>query len=207
MQNNKPSASEIEKQTIDYYDQNAAQFIDSTFHLNMSELYAPFIKLLPPGAEILDAGCGPGRDALHFKNLGYLVTAFDASPKMAEIASERTGLPVRVMTFQEMVYREEFDGIWACASLLHVPTAEIHEVIDRLITALKPAGVLYASFKYGAGDIFRNGRLFSNYTEETFKTLVASHPQLVSPQIWTTCDIRPGRDDEKWLNTLLRKNS
>ena len=103
--------------TIAFYDE---QYAESTVHLNMQKFYDRFEKYLPEGASVLDAGCGSGRDSKHFMERGYTVTAFDASETMCECASKLTGQEVRKLTFQEMDYHDCFDGIWACASLLHV---------------------------------------------------------------------------------------
>ena len=91
-----------------------------------------FLIHVPAGGDILDAGCGSGRDALAFHRAGYRVTAFDASPEMCRMARQYTDLPVIQMTFQEMTWRSAFDGIWACASLLHVPQVELPDVLGTL---------------------------------------------------------------------------
>ena len=137
--------------TIAFYDE---QYAESTAHLDMQKLYDRFEKYLSEGASVLDAGCGSGRDSKHFIEKGYTVTAFDASGIMCEYASKLTGQEVRKLTFQEMDYQDCFDGIWACASLLHVPEDELVSVIKKVIVALKPGGVLYASWKYGKGTRF-----------------------------------------------------
>src|SRR5690606_5517654 len=138
-------------QTISWYDANAEAFADGTLRVDMESLYKPFLALLKPGSKILDAGCGAGRDALHFKNLGYDVSAFDASSEMVATARKVTGLDVRHLRFQDLNTISAYDGIWCCASLLHVPTSEIDAVLTKLTQALKPGGVMYLSFKYGDG--------------------------------------------------------
>jgi 2-polyprenyl-3-methyl-5-hydroxy-6-metoxy-1,4-benzoquinol methylase len=118
-----------------------------------------------PGGDILDAGCGSGRDTLAFRTAGYNVTAFDASPEMCRMARQYAKTNVIHMTFQEVVWRHAFDGIWACASLLHVPQVELYEVLRRLFNALRSSGVLYASFKHGSGKRTVDGRSFTDMTE------------------------------------------
>jgi 2-polyprenyl-3-methyl-5-hydroxy-6-metoxy-1,4-benzoquinol methylase len=137
--------------TIGYYDRNAVRFAADTADLDMSALYERFLQHLPPGGRILDAGCGVGRDALAFAERGYSVTAFDASAEMVRLARERVGSRAEVlhMRFEDVASQEEFDGIWACASLLHVPAADFPSVAARLAWALRPRGAWYMSFKLG----------------------------------------------------------
>jgi 2-polyprenyl-3-methyl-5-hydroxy-6-metoxy-1,4-benzoquinol methylase len=115
----------------DYYQQHADTFFDDTVEVDMTPLYGRFLPLLADGAAILDAGCGSGRDALAFAMLGYSVTAFDASPALVALAENHSGRAVHCLRFQDITWQAQFDGIWACASLLHVPTAELPEVMDR----------------------------------------------------------------------------
>mgnify|MGYP000616868000 CR=1 FL=1 len=81
--------------TINYYQQNADSFVASTVAVDMTSLYAPFIGAIEPNGLILDAGCGSGRDAKAFADMGYRVEAFDASPAMVERAAQHSGLAVR----------------------------------------------------------------------------------------------------------------
>lgn len=184
---------------------NAEQFCARTAQLDLRHLYRPFQELVPPGGHILDAGCGSGRDSLYFQSAGYQVTAFDASRRMVEAASRLLGRPVQLMTFQELDFSGAFDGIWACASLLHVPRREMQGVLARLARALVPGGVLYASFKYGDGEGWRGERLFNSYDEQSFAELLQSVPALSTTQVWQTTDVRPDRADERWLNALLTR--
>src|SRR5262245_44821759 len=108
--------------TVVYYDAHAAEYARDTLGVQVAPLYEPFLTLVPPGGHVLDVGCGSGRDALAFLGRGFRVTAIDASGEMARLASVQTGQAVAVLRVQELSYEEEFDGIWACASLLHVPS-------------------------------------------------------------------------------------
>lgn len=192
-------------QTVEYYNAKAREFYESTVNVDMSEHYRVFLDLLPPGGRILDAGCGSGRDSLYFINLGFQVTAIDASPVLAELSSKLIGQPVAVLRFQDLNFDAEFDGIWACASLLHVPRREMDDVLSRLTRALKPNGLLYASFKYGDGEGERNGRFFNDYNEQSFQNLLREHPNLQTVSSWVSNDARPERAGEKWLNVLVRR--
>jgi SAM-dependent methyltransferase len=191
--------------TVEYYNAKAREFFESTVNVDMTGHYREFLRLVPQGGRILDAGCGSGRDSLYFLNRGYRVTAFDASPVLAQMSSELIGQPVAVLRFQDLDFDEEFDGVWACASLLHVPRSEMPDVLQRLTRALKPNGVLYASFKYGDGEGERNGRFFNDYDERSFQLLLRNHPDLELVSFWVSEDVRPGREGEKWLNVLVRR--
>ena len=190
---------------VDYYEENAESFRRDTVNVDMTELYRPFLALLPASAAILDAGCGSGRDARAFLDLGYRVTAFDASPTLSRLASEHIERPVFCMRFQDLTWKQEFDGIWASASLLHVQTDELVPVLHRLCNALKPGGVLYASFKLGRGEREFRGRRFTDLDESGLAALVNNPIGLNVLRNWTTSDKRPGREAERWLNVLLTK--
>lgn len=150
--------------SIRYYERNAERFAADTGDLDMSALHERFLPYVPAGGRILDAGCGVGRDALAFAQRGYSVLAFDASPEMVRLAMERTGGRVEVlrMGFEEVRWQGEFDGVWACASLLHVRAPDLPFVLRRLRAVLRPGGALYMSFKYGSGERVLEGRRFTD---------------------------------------------
>ena len=135
--------------TLDYYNKNADAYIEKTRFMDVSSLYEDFEECLSPGDRILDLGCGSGRDAKHFLEQGYEVVAVDGSVELCKRAEYYLGIPVRHLMFFDLAFHEEFDGVWACASLLHVPKAEITETLHKVCSSLKVGGVLYASFKYG----------------------------------------------------------
>ena len=188
---------------MNYYDENAQEFFDGTVDADMSSHHEKFLKLMPKNGRILDAGCGSGRDAKLFKSLGYDVTAIDGSIEMCRLASEFSGIDVKHMQFQEISFSDEFDGIWASASLLHVPSDVLDSVLGNLKKALKKNGILYASFKYGDFEGERNGRYFNDLTEsaaiERFKK---NNFKVI--ETWITLDARPGREDERWTNILIK---
>jgi SAM-dependent methyltransferase len=190
--------------TLKYYQDNAQTFFDGTVNVDMSSLYETFTRHLAPGARVLDAGCGSGRDAKAFMEMGYQVEAFDASSAMVEMAEEHTGLPVRLMTFSDVDWKAEFDGIWCCASLLHVPAAELPGVMQKLTGALKPGGVWYVSFKYGEGEREMDGRWFTDMDEVGLQRMLEAVLKIEIKSLWTTQDKRPGRG-EVWLNGVLQK--
>ena len=194
-------------ETIDYYNNNAESFVTSTEQLDMSALYAEFLpRVIAPG-HILDAGCGSGRDAWHFKQQGFTVSAFDASKEMANIASQRLGQPVQTLTFEQLNEQNKYDGIWCCASLLHVARQQLPAVFTRLQQAMKPGAVLYLSFKYGDGEREVNGRRFTDMNEVQLAAVLSDVAGLILNKVWLTKDQRKERSDETWLNALMSKDT
>ena len=194
-----------QKDTLEYYQSNAKKFFDETVSIDLTDLYLPFLERLPETGMILDAGCGSGRDTRFFLRQGFEVVAFDNSPEMVKLASDFTGQDCLLLSFDDIRFENRFDGVWACASLLHVPRRNMITVLNRLCTALKHGGILYTSFKYGHDEVFKNGRLFSNFDEASFNAVLSDQKQLNMVKFWKTSDVRPGREQEKWLNVLLKK--
>ena len=203
MSKNPPS--DYTASTMTYYDAHAAEFCANTLSVDMSPLYAPFLREIPLPGRILDAGCGSGRDSLAFINMGYQVVAMDASAEMVKAASKITGQTALRMTFDEMTFESEFDGIWACASLVHVPRRNLDAVLNHLTTALKPPGVCYMSFKYGDSERLEGERFFNDLNETLFLGLLASHPGLGLVELWKTDDLRRDKREQRWLNAIVRK--
>ena len=191
--------------TLNYYDEHAISFSESTLHVDFTETQQAFLKCLPSNAHILDFGCGAGRDTKYFLEQGCEVTAVDGSGALCKIASEYTGIPVKKMMFQDLNETEKYDGIWACASILHLKKTELSDVLVKMREALKTQGIIYTSFKYGYYEGMRNGRYFTDFTEESFADFMKDIPGLVKEKTWITGDVREGRGDERWINILLRK--
>ncbi len=196
--------SEKIQQTIDYYDEHADEYIRSTFDIDMSALYQPFLSRLKKGQRILDAGCGSGRDTKAFLNLGYDVVPIDASPEMTIATRRLARVVAQQIRLQEITFENEFDGIWACASLLHVPFDELRDVIDRLVRATRCRGVLYFSFKEGKGERLENGRLFTDFMEKELIDFLSCQSEITLEQVWVTVDARPERTD-RWVNVIAVK--
>lgn len=134
--------------TLAFYRDNATTYA-SRERLAPTARLAAFMRKLAPGAAVLDLGCGGGHDSLAMLDHGFEVTACDGSKELALKAEARIGRKVEVIRFQEIDWQERFDGIWAEASLLHVPRAELADVLARIRRALRPGGLLQASFKAG----------------------------------------------------------
>ena len=193
-------------QTLDYYNRNAETFFQSTAHVDMAPLYERFLKLVGPDGYILDAGCGSGRDAKAFKELGYEVSAFDASAELAKRAQDHAGIPVDVLSFTAFTETHKFNGIWACASLLHLRRDELPDALERLWRGLKPGGVLYVSFKLGEDERVHGERFFTDLNEHTLHEFVNPLPGVASRETWITEDRRPDRC-EHWINGLFTKTA
>jgi SAM-dependent methyltransferase len=188
---------------------------------------------------ILDAGCGTGRDVYQFIRQGYAVTAIDASPAMlrectkkiraaresgeTELVKQAANASERFeMSFREMRFRAEFDGIWAAASLLHVPSEEMEEIVGRLVQALKPGGILYMSFKYGRGEGDFDARFYSYYGRRRIGRLLNRFSEVEVIRIWLsdpagkellsikrrwawTLEFLGRFDRRNWLNVLVKR--
>jgi 2-polyprenyl-3-methyl-5-hydroxy-6-metoxy-1,4-benzoquinol methylase len=188
----------------DYYNKNADSFYKETVNLNMNELYQEFTRNLSDWAKILDAGCGSGRDTLAFLKMGYQVDAFDASFEMVKLVAKRTGLDVQQKRFEEIESVNHYDGIWCCASLLHVPFLHLPKTMLKLAKALKPGGIWYVSFKHGKKEREKDGRHFTDLNKQSLKQLVSQIKNVNIFKMWITDDARPKRSD-KWLNAILKK--
>ena len=195
----------LRKNTIDYYNNHAHEYTASTQGIDMGEFYERFEKYLSPHAHVLDLGCGSGRDSLHFYQCGYEVTAIDPSSAMCLRTKELVNIPVFQMAAEDMTFEKEFDGIWACASLLHVSALDIVDVLKVVVTALKSEGVLYCSWKYGGAERVEDGRFFSDNTEDTIKKIVRQIDGVEVIEIWVTDDLRNYKTLPRWLNVIMRK--
>lgn len=194
------------ERTNQYYEQFATEFFDRTVGANMTEIHRRFLAQLAPGGRVLDAGCGSGRDAKAFAEAGFQVTAFDASAELARLASAHCGFAVAVRCFEDVDEVDSFDGIWCCASLLHVSSAAMRSTLDRLWRALRPGGTLYVSFKHGTGERMQGGRRFTDADEPTLRQWLGRWSDLYQLDVWLTDDQRPDRT-ERWINALATRKA
>lgn len=189
--------------TVEFYNENAQRFFEETVNEDMSLQQEDFIKLLPAEGYVLDAGCGSGRDSLVLKSRGFKVEAFDASEELCRRATELLGQQVRLCRFEDIDYADQFNGIWACASLLHVTMEAMSDVIDRLHRSLKAYGILYASFKKGIGECYRGERRFTDADETYLRSIFEDRFDII--EIRESNDVRLGRENEVWMNVFARK--
>lgn len=192
--------------TIAYYNINAQSFYDRTINADLSHFHTKFLDFLPEKAHVLDAGCGSGRDAKYFQSQGYNVTAFDASEEMVRLSTKETNQPTLHLHFQDLTFKEVFDGVWANASLLHVPYLETKKIYTNIYNALKPGGIFYASYKYGERHMSVEGREFYNMTEATILPYLEGLFEII--EISQMADVRSQvapSPDNAWLNFIVRK--
>ncbi|MEZ5571088.1 MAG: NUDIX domain-containing protein [Halioglobus sp.] len=188
-----------------YYSTNAIEYCEETSEFDVGDLYRPFLEHLRPGAHILDLGCGSGRDSKAFREMGYKVTSVDGSSEIAAWASMFTGYPVVVKLFQQVDYKEEFDGIWASASLLHCHPSQLQSSLQRIVVSLKSGGVAYLSFKWGSEETVDDlGRPFTNHTTASLRGLVETLAGIEILDVWDTEMLLRGRP-QKWVYAMIQK--
>ena len=198
-------SKKAKSQTLVFYDQHTEDFISGTLEADMEDTRTRFAAYLPDHALILDFGCGSGRDTKAFLQEGYQVEATDGSEEICIKASEYTGIHVQKMLFSELCAKEKYDGIWACASILHLPREELKDTLKKIETALKPGGILYTSFKYGTFEGIRNDRYFTDFTEETLDAFWKEATSMRIIEIWITEDVRSDRKGKQWINLISKR--
>ncbi len=200
------------KSTLNYYDENVVEFACQTVSIDMHDLYELFINQLPQRdtQSILDVGCGSGRDASYFAKQGYEVTAIDASAGLIQwaqkyhMSSRISWVHLDFSSIENQTWENKFTGIWACASLLHVPFLELSFIIKSLLYTLTDKGVMYLSFKCGEGERVDNERFFCDMNESRWTTIVAKIPQVIEYKIWLSADKRSSIENN-WFNITIKK--
>ena len=188
----------------DYYNKNAEDFIQRTLEVDMSDIYDWVLPGVEDGGRILDVGFGSGRDSLYFSAMGYDVTSLDVSERFVAIGRERLD-DVVLLDVREMTYEEEFDLVWANASLLHFDEEDFAEAIVRIESSLQLGGWFYVSLKRGDFEGIRNGRFFKFYTQDTLVDAVTAVTSLVLIDYMETEDSREGHKGEYWVNAMFIK--
>jgi len=199
--------------TIEYYNLYAEDYVNTTQSVDfrliqerfLSALKAAFPKVCKKDIRILDLGCGSGRDSRYFLGQGYDVSALDGSEALCRYAAAYAGIPVQEMRFEDFHEISCYEGIWACASILHLSYKELKEVLSNIYEALVPNGIFYTSFKYGVGEKERGNRHFTDMTEESLGELLKEVTGFRVTDEGFSGDVRPGREAEGWLNIILQK--
>lgn len=189
--------------TLDFYNHNAEKYFNDTVNINFDHIHKIFIDKLNKGNTVLDFGCGSGRDTKYFLSMGLNVEAIDGSKEMCRLASEYTGINVKRLRFEDFEEINRYNGVWACASLLHLSKNEIYKVMGKLATSLKANGIIYVSFKNTKFEGKRNERYFTDFTIEEFRHFIREIKGLYIEKAWITDDYMPDRPN--WSNFILRK--
>ena len=191
--------------TLDYYNENAKEYFDFTVNADMSKQYEVFLHYVPRGGKILDFGCGSGRDSLYFKNKGYDVTAIDGSEELCKLASKYTGLNVRCMSFEDFEDINCYDGVWACASLLHVDESNLLDVLKRLRDSLKENGHMFIALKNGKGEeVTPEGRYY-NYLKIGDVEELCEILDLDIEMVYMSRSVNNPNEKKHWNNFVLKK--
>jgi 2-polyprenyl-3-methyl-5-hydroxy-6-metoxy-1,4-benzoquinol methylase len=193
--------------TLDYYETYAKDFFSQTINVDMQNVYQPFLENLPSGKQtILDIGCGSGRDSVFFANKGFEVVAIDGSKSLIDLAKQTdTRINWQCLRFDQIAkqsWQNQFTGIWACASLLHVPFDDLPKILNDLLSCLRPTGILYASFKYGNSERKKDGRFFCDMNEERWQLIENQLNNAKPLKFWQTIDNRKNLQDI-WFNLIL----
>ncbi len=176
----------MQDNTLGFYNSNATVYAADGNTPN-PKLFG-FLKRCKPGGRILELGTGSGTDARAILDAGFQLDATDGSAELAAIASERLGQPVRRMMFDELSAVEEYDGIYACASLTHVPRGELVPIIEKTHAALVKGGVVWASFKTGTVEGYDAlGRYYNYLSPEELRICWRKHAQWsdIEMECWT----------------------
>lgn len=187
-----------------YYESNAERYAAETFFTDMSEQYQSFLPLLKKGAKILDVGSGSGRDACYFQKYGYHVTALEPSKNLCREIRKVFSGEIVCSDIQNYRPTERYDGIWACASLIHLQEEELLRFFEKINLFLKANGIIYVSGKNGilTGKA-EDGRYFLEFTEQLVKKILTVNEQLKLEQLWYTEDVG-GREGFRWMNGILK---
>jgi SAM-dependent methyltransferase len=190
--------------TIEYYDNNSEEYIGNTINYDLEEIADDFLTHIPNGGIILDAGCGSGRDSLYFTKKGYKCILLDASINMCEYAHELTGCEYQNKYFTDIDEVDAYDGIWASASMLHVPYEQQHIVWKKFYKAVRPTGVIFASYYFGRGSHFDKGRYFYDTNGDDISDIIKQSGQWDNIEVWMSKELRNGRQ-QMWTNIFAIK--
>lgn len=187
---------------MNYYNKHAKEYINNTKDVNMKESYDIFESYLKLQDKILDVGFGSGRDSLYFVNKGYEVISIDPIKEFCDNGKDIGLDNVYQLSIEDINYVYEFNGIWACASLLHLKSNKLVDVFKKCYKALKDKGVVYVSFKYGDCEGIIDDRYFTYLAKESFTNII-NQTKFKIDKLWITKD-KLNRD-VKWLNVMLIK--
>jgi len=192
--------------TIDYYNRNAESYYWNTVGVDLDATRKRFAAYLRDGAFVIDMGCGSGRDVVAFSDMGFRVIGIDASEELVYLAQERLGINAFMADMSTWLQGDKYDGIWCCASLMHLDEAECRQFFINLNCNLKKGGVLYFSVKSGIKTgTDEEGRYMRDFTEEDIRELISYVEGLTIKEYWYTDDIL-NRRDFRWLNVIAQRS-
>lgn len=191
--------------TLNFYNQYAGQYFSQTVNAQMREQYERFLPFIQKEGSILDLGCGSGRDSYYFKQKGYQIVAVDGSKELAKYASKLLGQPVINQLFHEINFNNQFDGIWACASLLHIPHNQMLDILTKMKKSLKSEGIIYISVKEGQGCLVEGERFFQYYSTEQLENTITQCKGLKVESLWKTIEVKELEHEVIWLNAIVKK--
>lgn len=194
----------IQRRIVSSYNRDYKQYYRDTANIDLSAIYKVFRSYIAKGGTILDAGCGVGRDTRYFIQHGYKVVSFDASEKMAQLCSQYPFAYCLHQSFANLESIEEFDAVWACASVLHLSQDELKDALLRFVNALKPKGFLYFSLKAGSQSLVGTNKKYYLYQKEWVDSFVQKELMLEKIEIWQSVGKKIS-NPEIWDNYLYKK--
>jgi SAM-dependent methyltransferase len=192
--------------SIAYYQNQALAYFEQTFEVDPASFLMPLVKHLPPGAKVLDVGCGSGRDMLWLQNRGFYSTGLDCSPDLSALAREKTGLSVLEADFETFDFSQmQMDALLLVGALVHLPQTRFLPVLKRILQALNSGGLLLITMKQGQGaKQAPDGRVFYLWQKEDLLPIFAELNLFLIESFDQTSKIR---QSDTWMSFVLRKNN
>ena len=192
----------ITETTLSWYKENAPLYAEETKNSLVYDALGEFLSRVEEKGRILDLGCGSGRDSFFFLQRGFSVDSLDGSEDMKRDADRLFGINIRLSDFLSLDEYEEYDGVWAQASILHLEEENLRKALFLISRSLKSGGVFYSSFRKGEEDGYEGGRWYTNMTEPRFSSLLPSNLHI--EKVREGKDVRPGVN-KTWLSIISRK--
>lgn len=188
--------------TESFYEEHANEYFERTVAADLSPIYKRFFGRLGSNARVLDLGAGSGRDLKAMRAAGFDPIGIDGSAALARMAEAFSGARCVVMRFEDLAFQSEFDGAWACASLLHLPKHVLPVVLGRLRSALKAHSPFYISMIQGSGEeALADGRFFAFYSQNELLTVLQQSGFTVQ-ESWISNDSISVERRTRWLNMI-----
>lgn len=196
----------VEKTTLSHYGDNAQSFWHGTKGHDVSQNYRALLSQCEQGValDILDFGCGPGRDVSYFKSLGHRPVGLDGSQKFCEMARQYSGCEILCQEFLSLnLPTAAFDAVFANASLFHIPSQELPRILSQLHTCLRPGGILFSSNPRGSSEGWSGSR-YGNFIEFDDASSILQAAQFDILTHYYRPEGLP-RDRQPWLAIVCKK--